>query len=201
MGKLAARYGEGHLRYLPLVDLEQALHFIDTGIIPPDAEIYLPHLDEWLSVSEFERTTRGPCYRSGDSTHSLKTFGQARRLINEGTIPPDAEIYYPDDHTWMTVSEYLEFTYDLLRAMTPGEKIKAVDRRETKTKVKDAAVKTVGCVFGYAVWVVTMVVAVYVLRDIGDGSRLAPIIQLALLIGGLILPLWGAQYWWSKVDR
>ena len=69
-------------------------------------------------------------------------------------------------------------------------------------KAKDAAVYTTGWVWGYAVFIGAVVVAVWVLRDIlGDGSRLAPIFQLALLVGALLLPLIGWGYFMKKADR
>ena len=204
MDKLAA-WGRRNVLLHPK-DINQVFDYIKKGIVPPDSEIYVPGKEAWLSVSEFEREFDhfypGFCYRTGASTYPLGSYGQARRLINSGTIPPDAEIYFPANHRWMSVSEYGEQTSDVKPLkLTPGKMIKTEERRATERKVRNAAAKTWGWMLGFVVFATAMAFAMYVFAlFIKGGSRSSPILQLALVVGVFAIAGAAWNYFQDKME-
>jgi hypothetical protein len=146
--------------------------------------------------------------RIGDTYRRVGSLAEVFELIDDGTVPPDAEIYYPAYERWMTVEEFDHFAQHSKpkilkrkRGSKTGAKKNEGTGQPNGEKAADVTLKTMGCVFGYAVWCGTMLVAVYVLRDLFEGTSAPPLFQLAVLVGALLLPLVGFGYWWEKAKK
>jgi hypothetical protein len=186
----------------------QAFEDIESGIVPPDAEFYIPYMDRWVSMDEFERECghhRPVRYKWGFDTYDLKSVGQARRWIRSGKIHPDAEIHYPQDNgykwVWMSVKEFLELT-SAVRPLdaTPPKDTQTAKRRARAETVRETTVQTAGCLWAFILFAISMAAFLFFFIEfVNDRSSANPLLQLALVVGLLALAGSAWAYFEEKI--